>query len=81
MALFPTAIGYTLYYIGIQIKGPAWAAAFIYLVPSFTAQLDNMFFDEKFTFPMITGTILVVCGLFLANIDRKTLFRLFKIEN
>jgi drug/metabolite transporter (DMT)-like permease len=75
MAIFPTAIGYTLYYIGIQKKGAAWAAAYIYLVPSFTAQLDFMFFDEKFTIPMIFGTVLVITGLFLANVKMKILFR------
>lgn len=70
MAVFPTAIGYTLYYIGIQKKGPAWAAAFIYLVPSITANLDYTFFGADFTFSMILGTTIVVLGLFVGNLSQ-----------
>jgi drug/metabolite transporter (DMT)-like permease len=51
MAVFPTAIGYTFYYIGVQKKGPAWAATFIYLVPSFTANLDHFFFRGHIFYP------------------------------
>lgn len=68
MAIFPTAFGYTLFYIGVQRRGPAWAATFIYLVPSFTVILDRFFFDARITAAMVFGTILVVSGLFLSNI-------------
>jgi len=71
MAIFPTAIGYTLYYVGIQKKGPAWAAAFIYLVPSMTANLDLIFFGADFTLYMILGTTIVVAGLFIGNLSQK----------
>ena len=71
MAIFPTAIGYTLYYVGIQKKGPAWAAAFIYLVPSMTANLDLIFFGADFTLYMILGTTIVVAGLFVGNLSQK----------
>jgi len=84
MAIFPTAIGYTLYYIGVQIKGPAWAATYIYLVPSFTANLDYLFFKAEFTFPMVVGTTLVVLGLLLGNLNArqlKVVMRLNKHKN
>jgi len=73
MAIFPTAIGYTLFYIGVQKKGPAWAVIYIYLVPSITANLDYIFFNARFTFPMVLGTTLVVIGLFTGNINREQL--------
>jgi len=73
MAVFPTAIGYTLFYIGIQKKGPAWAAAFIYLVPSMTANLDLIFFGANFTFSMVLGTTMVVAGLFVGNLSQHQL--------
>jgi len=69
MAIFPTAIGYTLFYIGIQKKGPAWAAAFIFLVPSITANLDIIFFNAQFTALMVLGTTIVVGGLFVGNMS------------
>ncbi len=68
MAIFPTAIGYTFFYVGVQRKGAAWAATFIYLVPSFTAILDFAFFRAHFTSEMAGGTVLVVAGLLLGNL-------------
>jgi drug/metabolite transporter (DMT)-like permease len=73
MAVFPTAIGYTLFYIGVQRKGPAWAATFIYLVPSITANLDHFFFGARFTVPMVVGITLVVIGLLIGNLTRDQL--------
>lgn len=73
MAIFPTAIGYTFYYVGVQKKGPAWASTYIYLVPSFTAFLDHLYFNALLTLPFIGGTILVVSGLLVGNIGRNQL--------
>lgn len=67
MAIFPTAIGYTLFYIGIQKKGPGWAATFIYIVPSFTAILEMLFFGTELTIMLISGTVMVVGGLLFGN--------------
>jgi drug/metabolite transporter (DMT)-like permease len=78
MAIFPTAIGYTLYYIGVQKKGPAWAATYIYLVPSFTANLDYLFFKVQFTPPIIVGTSMVVFGLLLGNMRQSQLNTIVK---
>jgi len=63
MAIFPTAIGYTVYYIGIQRRGPAWTATYIYLVPPLAAALDMAFFGARATVALVAGTILVVGGL------------------
>ncbi len=71
MAIFPTAIGYTLFYIGVQRRGPAWASAFGYLVPSITAGLDCFFFGAAFSVPMIGGTTLVVLGLATSSLHSK----------
>lgn len=67
MAVFPTAIGYTFYYIGVQKRGPAWAALYIYLVPSLTANLDFLFFKTPVTVPLLAGSAMVVGGLILGN--------------
>jgi drug/metabolite transporter (DMT)-like permease len=71
MAVFPTAIGYTLFYIGVQKKGPAWASTYIYLVPSFTANLDHLFFGAPFTMSFVIGTTLVVFGLIFGNMSQQ----------
>jgi drug/metabolite transporter (DMT)-like permease len=75
MAVFPTAIGYTLFYVGVQRKGPAWAATFIYLVPSITAVLDFMFFRAVLSTTIILGTLLVVLGLIIGNLKVNSLKR------
>lgn len=73
MVIFPTTIGYTMFYIGVQRKGPAWASTFIYLVPSVTANLDYLFFDRLLTLPMVIGTTMVVIGLLFGNVGEKQL--------
>jgi drug/metabolite transporter (DMT)-like permease len=71
MIIFPTTIGYTMFYIGVIRKGPAWASTFIYLVPSITANLDYLFFDAKLTISMVAGTTMVVLGLLYGNLGIK----------
>jgi len=71
MAIFPTAIGYTLFYVAIQKRGPGWASSYIYLVPSFTAVMDHAFFKAMLSLPMIVGTAMVVAGLLIGNLPRK----------
>lgn len=73
MVIFPTTIGYTMFYIGVQRKGPAWASTFIYLVPSITANLDFLFFNALLTPPMVIGTTMVVIGLIFGNLGEKQL--------
>jgi drug/metabolite transporter (DMT)-like permease len=63
MGVFPTAIGYTLFYVAVQRRGPGWASAFVYLVPPLTALLDHLFFAARLTPAMLGGTALVVLGL------------------
>ena len=81
MAIFPTVIGYTLYYIGVQKKGPAWAATYIYLVPSFTANLDYIFFNARLTLPMVIGTTLVVAGLITGNLSQNQINKWLNKKN
>lgn len=78
MAIFPTAIGYTLFYVGIQKRGPAWAALFIYLVPPMTANLDMIFFGADLTFSMVMGTTIVVAGLIIGNLSQYQLVKVKK---
>jgi drug/metabolite transporter (DMT)-like permease len=71
--IFPTTIGYTMFYIGVIRKGPAWASTFIYLVPSITANLDYLFFKVTLTTSMVAGTTMVVFGLLIGNLGKKQL--------
>ena len=73
MVIFPTTIGYTMFYVGVQRKGPAWASTFIYLVPSITANLDYLFFKVLLTPAMVIGTTMVVLGLLIGNLGNKQL--------
>jgi len=80
MAVFPTAIGYTLFYIGVQKKGPGWAVTYIYLVPSFAALLEMVFFKTVLSWSLIIGTAIVLSGLLLGNLPDKILRILVRTE-
>jgi len=58
---------FTLFFLIIPLT---WAATFIYLVPSFTANLDHVFFWALFSIPMVIGTTLVAIGLITGNVSR-----------
>jgi drug/metabolite transporter (DMT)-like permease len=71
MGVFPTAIGYTLFYLAVQRRGPGWASAFVYLVPPLTALLDHLVFAARLTPAMLGGTALVVLGLAVGTLERR----------
>lgn len=48
-------------------RDPAWAAQYIYLVPSLTANLDYIFFKTKITASLLIGSAMVVGGLIVGN--------------
>jgi drug/metabolite transporter (DMT)-like permease len=71
MAIFPTALAYSVYYAGVQRRGPSWASAYNYLVPPLTAGLDHLFFGAPINAGLVGGTVLVVIGLTLGNWPEK----------
>jgi drug/metabolite transporter (DMT)-like permease len=67
LGLFGTAAGFTWYYEGVKAIGSARAAIFINLVPVFAITFAIAFLGEHVTLPLLTGGLLVMTGVYLAN--------------
>lgn len=67
LGLGGTALAFTWYYDGVSRIGPARAAVFINLVPVFAVLLSVLLLGERPTLYELTGGILVVIGVALAQ--------------
>ncbi len=67
VALLPSLVAYRGWNNGVHKVGPAKASMFIYLLPVFTAFLSVFFLGEQLHLFHLTGGVLIISGLFLAN--------------
>jgi drug/metabolite transporter (DMT)-like permease len=67
LALCGTVLGFRWYYEGIQHIGPAKAGIFINFVPISGVLLAFFLLGEPITPSLLTGTVLVSSGVYLAN--------------
>lgn len=67
LGFFGTVIGFVWYYDGIQKIGPMKASIFINFVPISAVILAFIILNEPLTLSLLVGTILVSCGVYLAN--------------
>ncbi len=70
IAVGPTMFGNALYLYGIASKGPARAAAFLYLTPAFSALLAIVWLKEVPAWFHFAGFIAIVGGLMLLQTGR-----------
>ncbi len=81
LALFATIVAYLLYTYSIKHIGINNANIFINLIPALTALLAWYFLDDPLTLRKIAGIIVVISGLFIAQINMKGLTaKLFSIQ-
>ncbi len=67
VAIFPSIGSYYCWAGAVSIIGPNRAGIFLSLIPLFSTFLAMIFFDEKFLFFHLIGSILIIIGLFLSN--------------
>ena len=67
LALFPSIGSYYCWAGAVAIIGANRAGVFLSLIPFFSTILAIIFFNEKFHFFHLIGSILIVIGLFLSN--------------
>ncbi len=67
LGIFGTALGFTWYYRGINAIGASRAGIFINMVPVFGLLLSWLILAESFKASVITGGLLVLGGVMLAN--------------
>ena len=62
-----TGVAFTWYYRGIRELGASRAGVFINLVPVFAVFLGWAILDEPIGLSLVTGAVLVLCGVWLTN--------------
>jgi drug/metabolite transporter (DMT)-like permease len=67
LGFFGTVIGFVWYYQGIQAIGPTRAGLFINFVPVSAVLSAFLILDEPLTISLLSGTLLVFTGTYLAN--------------
>ena len=67
LGIFGTAIGFSLYYRGIQKIGATRAGIFINLVPVFSLLLSWLILGETITAIVLTGGLLILTGVSITN--------------
>ena len=67
VAIFPSIGSYYCWAGAVSIIGPNRAGIFLSLIPLFSTFFAMIFFDEKFLFFHLIGSILIIIGLFLSN--------------
>ena len=71
LGLFGTAIGFTLYYLAIRGIGASRSSVFINLVPLFSIFLAWLVLGESINPTVITGGLVLLTGVYLANSPAK----------
>ena len=71
LALFPSIGSYYCWAGAVAIIGANRAGIFLSLIPFFSTLMAIAFFNEKFQFFHLIGSILIVLGLFLSNKEIK----------
>lgn len=72
LGVFGTVIGFVWYYDAIKKIGPMKAGMFINFVPIFAIILAFIILAERITTSLLTGAIMVIIGVYMAN---KTLLK------
>ena len=71
LALFPSIGSYYCWAGAVAIIGANRAGIFLSLIPFFSTLMAIFFFNEKFQFFHLIGSILIILGLFLSNKEIK----------
>ena len=71
LALFPSIGSYYCWAGAVAIIGANRAGIFLSLIPFFSTIMAITFFNEKFQFFHLIGSILIILGLFLSNKEMK----------
>ncbi len=67
LAIFPTVIGYVLWYVALEIKTASEISVFLYFIPVLSTIISYFLFHEPITILFVVGGSLVILGLFIVN--------------
>ena len=75
LALFPTVVGYVLWYVALEIKTASEISVFLYFIPVLSTIISYFLFQESITLLFLLGGVLVIGGLILVNMKKTISFR------
>ena len=67
LGIFPTVVGYVLWYVALQIKNASEVSVYLYFVPVLSTIISCFFLGEKITWLFIFGGAVVILGLHIVN--------------
>jgi drug/metabolite transporter (DMT)-like permease len=67
LAVLPTVVGYTLWYVALEVKSASELSVFLYFIPVFSTIISYFLFREPITVLFIAGAALVILGLIIVN--------------
>ena len=67
LAIFPTVIGYVLWYVVLEMKTASEISIYLYFSPILSTIIGYFLLDEKITLFFILGGALVIIGLYILN--------------
>jgi drug/metabolite transporter (DMT)-like permease len=70
LALFPTVIGYILWYVALEIKTASEISVFLYFIPVLSTIISYFLFQEPVTWLFIIGGVIVIAGLIIVNMQK-----------
>ena len=73
VAIFASITSFFAWNKGVAILGANKASLFLHLIPVFSSLWAILFLGENFSFFHFLGTIFIVLGIVLSNINKKTL--------
>jgi len=72
VAIFASITSFFAWNKGVSILGANKASLFLHLIPVFSSLWAIIFLGEKFSFFHLLGTVFIILGIILSNINKKT---------
>jgi drug/metabolite transporter (DMT)-like permease len=73
LAVFPTVVGYILWYVVLEVKTASEISVSLYFIPVLSTIISYLLFDEKITWLFLIGGALVILGLIIVNKQQSTI--------
>ncbi|MBN2603444.1 MAG: DMT family transporter [Candidatus Thermoplasmatota archaeon] len=67
LSIFPTIIGYVLWYVALEVKDASKLGVYLYFIPVLSTIFSYLILDEKITLFFFLGGVLVLIGLIIVN--------------
>ena len=67
LGIFPTVVGYVLWYVALEIKSASEVSVYLYFIPVLSTIISYILFRDEITWLFVFGGALVILGLHVVN--------------